>query len=171
MTSPQIFSMRLIAGRSKHPGFTLSSSCSRALFRVGSALECNWRVQAAGVADHHFMLLWNSVELSIVDVGAGDLWVDGENFHLTRSLHSARIDFGSASIVVDRGPHRSLAPFAQPIAQQGEHDYPTKPGQELSLVAKTKIQKPCREEGVQAGGYQAGKWSRVGQLLAPVPEK
>jgi hypothetical protein len=138
MTKRQIYSLRLVEGESDERGFTLSSACRRALFRVGCALECNWQVFAPGVADHHFMLMWNGLVLTIVDVGAGDLWVDGKSFHLSTSIISARIQFGSAAMVVDRSfqdlspqsrplQDRSLASMTQPIAHESANDDATNP--------------------------------------------
>ena len=130
MTRAPIYSLRLVAGKSAERGFTLSSACRRALFRVGCALECNWRVFAPGVADHHFMLMWNGLVLTIVDVGAGDLWVDGKSFHLCTAIGSARIQVGSAAMVVDHSTQDiALVSEAQPIAHQSAHDDATKPRQ------------------------------------------
>jgi hypothetical protein len=82
------------------------------------------------VADHHFMLLWNGLVLTIVDVGAGDLWVDGKSFQLSTAITSARIQFGSAAIVVDRSLREiGLVTTPKPIAQKSEGDDATKPGQ------------------------------------------
>jgi predicted component of type VI protein secretion system len=96
-----LVSLRLVSGESKHSGFTLSSRQDRAMFRVGAALECNWRIYGAGVALHHCLLMWNGRDLTVVDVGAGDLWVDETRVSGTAVVHSGRIRFGSATIVVD----------------------------------------------------------------------
>lgn len=96
-----LVSLRLVAGKSPSPGCTLSSRQRRALFRVGSAPECNWRVHGPGVASHHCMLMWNGQELTVVDVGAGELFVDDRAVCGTAVVHSGRIRFGSAAIVVD----------------------------------------------------------------------
>jgi hypothetical protein len=87
-------------------------------------------VFAPGVADHHFMLLWNGLVLTIVNVGAPNLWVDGKTFHLSTAITSARIQFGSAAIVVDRSLEDiALVSTAIPIAQQSEANDASKPGQ------------------------------------------
>ncbi len=70
------------------------------MFRVGSALECNWRVCGPGIAPHHLMILWSGFILSVVDVGAGDLFIDGEPFYLSRDIVDGRIQFGSGEILV-----------------------------------------------------------------------
>tara|TARA_R110002096_G_scaffold143328_2_gene299146 strand:- start:2587 stop:2964 length:378 start_codon:yes stop_codon:yes gene_type:complete len=104
MSIEQIVSLRLVRGASRFRGFTLNPDCSRALFRVGSAIECNWQVQGPGVAPHHLMLLWKGGELTLVDVGAGHLYVDGESFILSRTIVTGTIAFASAAIVVERLP-------------------------------------------------------------------
>lgn len=90
----------LVAGSSEERGFALGPG--RALFRVGSAKECNWRVSGPGIAPHHLMLLWSERVLTVVDVGAGNLFVNGEAFHLCRAVESGRIQFGSGEILVTR---------------------------------------------------------------------
>ena len=95
-------SMRLVRGDSTHHSFCLGTSIPRAIFRVGSALECNWRVTAPGVAPHHFMLLWNGRTLTVIDVGAGDLWVDNQAFRLSAVVNFGQISFGSAIISIEQ---------------------------------------------------------------------
>jgi len=102
MGTDEIVSLRLVRGASPFRGFTLNSDCTRALFRVGCALECNWQVQGPGVAPHHLMLLWKAGELTIVDCGSGHLYVDGEPFSLSRTIETGTIAFGGAAIVVAR---------------------------------------------------------------------
>ncbi len=106
MRIDEIVSLRLLRGESRFRGFTLTADCTRALFRVGSALECNWQVHGPGVAPHHLMLLWKGGELTLVDVGAGHLYLDGASFFLSRIVESGTIAFASAAIVVQRLPKR-----------------------------------------------------------------
>ncbi len=108
MNTDYIVSLRLTMGASHQPGFTIGPACRRALFRVGSALECNWRVEGPGVAPHHLMLMWKLGELTLVDVGAGNLLVDDQPFSLCRTVENARISFGSARIVVERMPQSQM---------------------------------------------------------------
>ncbi len=107
MSFDEIVSLRLERGSSPTRGFTLGPQVPRAIFRVGSALECNWRVEGPGVAPHHLMLLWKSGVLTLVNVGAGDLYCDGEAFSLTRVVDTGRIAFASALIVVARSRTRN----------------------------------------------------------------
>ncbi len=90
------------------------------------------------MADHHFMLMWKRGILSVVDVGAPNLRVNGKAISLSVELLSGRIDFGSAAIVVDRAlpdwaqaslRARLLVPQAYPIPHQSQHDCTTQPGQ------------------------------------------
>ncbi len=96
-----VLSMRLVAGKSKDAGFCLSSEIPRAIFRVGQAPECNWRIEGRGIANHHCMMLWNGRFLTLIDVGAGDLWLDNQSFYLTAVVNAGTISFGSAVIVVE----------------------------------------------------------------------
>ncbi len=102
MQTNYVVSLQLTRGQSRHRRFVLGADCHRALFRVGCAPECNWRVYGPGVSSHHLMLLWKFGELTLVDVGAGDLWLDGQSFVLTRTIVSGRIRFASAEIIVER---------------------------------------------------------------------
>ena len=61
------------------------------------------------------MLLWKLGTLSLVDVGAGDLWVDGEPVALSLVLAAGIISFGCAEIVVEKVPKRAM-PTAQDAA-------------------------------------------------------
>lgn len=144
MTPLEICSLRLVKGKSKSKGFTLSSSVRRAVFRVGSARECNWRVYGEGVQKHHFMLLWNGHSLTVIDVGATDLRVNGEAVSLCKTLRSGRVDFGSAAIAVDQCSHDvapgKLRPGRQPVPHQSTQDGTTQPREECSLIAKSKIE-------------------------------
>jgi hypothetical protein len=54
------------------------------------------------------MLLWKGSELTLVDVGAGHLYVDGESFLLSRTILSGTITFASAAIVVERLPKPTM---------------------------------------------------------------
>lgn len=108
MRIDEIVTLRLVRGVSSVRGFSLNSDGSRALFRVGSAAECNWQVQGPGIAAHHLMLLWKAGELTIVDVGAGHLYVDGEPFVLSRTIESGTIAFASAAIAVERLPKPTM---------------------------------------------------------------
>lgn len=98
----EIVHITLSRGTSRKRGFTLGADCPRALFRVGTAPECNWRVFGPGVMPHHFMLLWKTGTLTLIDAGAGALLVDGAPAKSCRSIGSARIQFASAEIVVAR---------------------------------------------------------------------
>ena len=108
MKLDSIVSLRLARGVSRHRGFTLGPDCRRALFRVGSAAECNWRVHGPGVAPHHFMLLWKAGELTLVDVGAGDLWLDGAGVTLCQTIETGCISFAGATILVERIRHAKM---------------------------------------------------------------
>ncbi len=103
-----IVSLRLTSGTSAQRGFTIGPACKRALFRVGSALECNWRVEGPTVAPHHLMLMWKLGELTVVDVGAGQLLVDDHPLFLCQTVENARISFGSALIIVERVPQAQM---------------------------------------------------------------
>ena len=92
--------LRLTRGISDQRGFTLRPGPGRALFRVGSAVECNWRVHGPSIAPHHLMLMWSGSILTLVDVGAGDLWIDGEAFVQCKQIHEGRIQFGTGEILV-----------------------------------------------------------------------
>ena len=144
MTRRKICSLRLVEGTSQSPGFTLTSALRRAVLRVGSARECNWRVHGEGVQKHHFMFMWNGAALTVIDVGVDDLFVNGEAISLTKDLRSGRVDFGSAAIVVDHcvleDPVGKLRPPGEVIAHQRAQDGATEPGQVLSLIAKSKIE-------------------------------
>lgn len=98
--SASALQLGLISGASSQRGFSLRAGRARALFRVGSACECNWRVTGPGIAPHHLMILWSGRVLSVVDVGAGSLFVDGKPFYLYREIQSGRIQFGSGEILV-----------------------------------------------------------------------
>jgi len=102
MDSTGNITLRLVKGASLYRAFTLNPACAKAMFRVGSAAECNWQVCAPGVAGHHLMLLWKAGELTLVDVGAGNLWVDGEPIHWSRRIVTGYIAFAEAGIVVER---------------------------------------------------------------------
>lgn len=104
----EIVSLRLERGTSQVRGFTLDSACPRALFRIGTAIECNWQVQGPGIAPHHLMLLWKAGVLTLVDVGAGNVYVDGEAFTLSRTIRCGRIVFASAEICIRRLPKREM---------------------------------------------------------------
>jgi hypothetical protein len=134
MRRKQVCSLKLVVGESSARGFSLSASCRRAIFRVGAAPECNWRVSAEGVADHHFMMMWNGVVLSVIDVGARDLLVNGKEISLSTVLVSGRIEFGSAAIVVEQhwqGWTETPLPCAirEVVPNQREEDRPTEPRQ------------------------------------------
>lgn len=94
--------MRLVRGESSRHSICLNASIPRAIFRVGSGVECNWRVNAAGVHAHHLMLLWNGRCLTAIDVGAGDLWVDNQAFQLSAVVNFGQISFGSAIISIEQ---------------------------------------------------------------------
>ncbi|MCP4445526.1 MAG: hypothetical protein GY811_09315 [Myxococcales bacterium] len=104
MESNAVVSLILVLGESRHRCFSLNTECRRALFRIGSGAECNWRVHGIGIAHHHLMLLWKAGELTVINVGADDLFVDGQPVARSLVVASAHITFGSAAIVVERGP-------------------------------------------------------------------
>jgi len=62
------------------------------------------------------MLLWKGSELTLVDVGAGHLYVDGESFLLSRTIVSGTIAFASAAIVVERLPKPTIPKPKMPAA-------------------------------------------------------
>jgi len=90
------------------------------------------------------MLLWKGNSLTVVDVGATDLRVNGEAISLCKTLLSGRIDFGSAAIVVDQCSYDAapgkLRPARQAVAHQSAEDSTTEPREERSLIAKSKIE-------------------------------
>lgn len=140
MKKHRVCTLQLVSGCSKERDFTLSSAMRRAVFRVGTALECNWRVHGEGVADHHFMLMWNGSILSVVDVGAPNLRVNGESIVLSTTLFSGRIDFGSAAMIVDQClqavPVGKLGAKRQSVAHKGAQKRAADPRQQGRVIAK-----------------------------------
>lgn len=68
------------------------------------------------------MLMWNGSKLSVVDVGAGNLLVNGKGIQLSRELLLGRIDFGSAAIVVDQCAESRLSGTLRAIRHAIPHE-------------------------------------------------
>ncbi len=90
------------------------------------------------------MLMWNGNKLTVIDVGATDMRVNGESISLAMDIVSGRVDFGSAAIVIDQCAVEcaasKLGPARVAVAHQRTDDGATEPRQELSLIAKSKIE-------------------------------
>jgi hypothetical protein len=115
--SDTLVSLRLTAGESQYSGFTLSSRQKRALFRVGSASQCNWRVYGEGVAAHHFLMLWNGSQLSVIRAGRDEVYCDSQEVESSTVIRSGCIKFGGASITVDSSVGRRDVFLDPPAAQ------------------------------------------------------
>jgi len=115
-------SVRLFAGLSENVGWTFTASISRALFRVGSGMSCNWRIQAPGVLENHFMLLWDGSNLTLIDVGAGVVRVDGQIVRGTAIVRTGRVEFGGAAIVIDSNSAEGVIWQGLPTSRLGPND-------------------------------------------------
>lgn len=96
--------LRLVQGRSSAELWELVSARGHTMLTVGSGTGCSWSIQEHGVAPIHFSLHWDGANLRIADThGAGNLNVDGVPVTNDWRMLSgrARIDFGSAAIVVE----------------------------------------------------------------------